>query len=57
MLERYVKLNKLMFTKPFLPISKEIESKIQSEVAECLSIGQSIFYINSEERVNILMNI
>ena len=53
--ERYVTLlNKLVFDRPTRKASKRIEDLIHSEVAECLSIGLSVFYQDPIARIAIL---
>ena len=53
--QRYVTLlNRLVFDRPTLNISKLLEDEIHSISAECLSIGLSVFYMDPKDRVSIL---
>eukprot|EP01084_Bolivina_argentea_P071946 130688_1 len=54
--ERYVLLlNKLVFDRPILQVSKLIENDIHSDCSECLSIGLSVFFQDPSDRVSILI--
>ena len=56
MRQRYVELlNKLVFKRPSLEISKLIENDIHSDCSECLSSGLSVFFTDPSDRVNILI--
>ncbi|ETO32281.1 vcbs repeat containing protein, partial [Reticulomyxa filosa] len=55
--ERYVKLlNRLVFDRPSRTRPKLLEDEVHTEVAECLSIGLSVFYMDPIDRVGILFD-
>ncbi|ETO25164.1 hypothetical protein RFI_11981 [Reticulomyxa filosa] len=55
--ERYVTLlNRLVFDRPHRETTKALEDEVHTEVAECLSIGLSVFYMDPIDRVGILFD-